>query len=319
MQRRRAVRAAGLGVVGALALAGCASEPQSAGEAWHQARTQLDEAETVRLETAYTTGRQGPQSVRWDIAGRLDGGDAESKGVMQVGRLGGTRQGVQVQGQLHQHALAEVAHGGHEQGAACQAGAGHDLGDVLVLQAQCVGFVQGGFALLVGFDHGASAARVAAHRGQGHRVVLGQQAGIDQGAQQGDGARGVAARVGHATGLAHGLFLARGQLGKAIDPARAHAVGGRGIDDLGARATGAAFELVDQGHGLAGGVVVQAQNDQVDTGQQLALGGRVFAPLGGDAHQFDGRHVLQPLPDLQAGGACFAVNKNQGHGVFLTE
>lgn len=86
MQRRRAVRAAGLGVVGALALAGCASEPQSAGEAWHQARTQLDEAETVRLETAYTTGRQGPQSVRWDIAGRLDGGDAESKGVMQVGR-----------------------------------------------------------------------------------------------------------------------------------------------------------------------------------------------------------------------------------------
>ncbi|MCV7665874.1 Tat (twin-arginine translocation) pathway signal sequence [Micrococcus luteus] len=86
MQRRRAVRAAGLGVVGALALAGCASEPQSVGEAWHQARTQLDEAETVRLETAYTTGRQGPQSVRWDIAGRLDGGDAESKGVMQVGR-----------------------------------------------------------------------------------------------------------------------------------------------------------------------------------------------------------------------------------------
>ena len=86
MQRRRAVRAAGLGVVGALALAGCASEPQSAGEAWHQARTQLDEAETVRLETAYTTGRQGPHSVRWDIAGRLDGGDAESKGVMQVGR-----------------------------------------------------------------------------------------------------------------------------------------------------------------------------------------------------------------------------------------
>ena len=53
MQRRRAVRAVGLGVAGVLALAGCAAEPQSAGEAWQQARTQLDEAQTVRLETAH--------------------------------------------------------------------------------------------------------------------------------------------------------------------------------------------------------------------------------------------------------------------------
>lgn len=86
MQRRRAVRAVGLGVAGALALAGCASEPPSAGQAWNQARTQLDEAETVRLETAYTTGRQGPDTVRWDLSGRLDGGDGRSVGVMQVGQ-----------------------------------------------------------------------------------------------------------------------------------------------------------------------------------------------------------------------------------------
>lgn len=86
MQRRRAVRAVGLGVAGVLALAGCAAEPQSAGQAWHQARTQLDEAETVRLETAHTTGRQGPDTVRWDMAGRLDGGDGVSVGVIQVGQ-----------------------------------------------------------------------------------------------------------------------------------------------------------------------------------------------------------------------------------------
>lgn len=85
MQRRRAVRAVGLGVAGVLALAGCAAEPQSAGEAWQQARTQLDEAQTVRLETVHTTGRQGPNTVRWDIAGRLDGSNGAAKGVIQAG------------------------------------------------------------------------------------------------------------------------------------------------------------------------------------------------------------------------------------------
>lgn len=85
MHRRRAVHAAGLGLIGALALAGCASDPQPAGEAWKQARTQLDEAESVRLSTAYTTGRQGPSVVTWDIAGALDGGNATSTATMGVG------------------------------------------------------------------------------------------------------------------------------------------------------------------------------------------------------------------------------------------
>lgn len=86
MQRRRAVRAAGLGVAGALALAGCASEPPSVGEAWHQARTQLDEAETVRIEAASIAGNDNNGAIRWNSAGRLDGGDGVSTVRMRVGQ-----------------------------------------------------------------------------------------------------------------------------------------------------------------------------------------------------------------------------------------
>ena len=85
MQRRRSVHAAGLGLIGALALTGCASGPQPAGEAWKQARTQLDEADSLRLTTASTTGEQGPAVVAWDIAGDLDSGDGTTVGTMGVG------------------------------------------------------------------------------------------------------------------------------------------------------------------------------------------------------------------------------------------
>ena len=53
-----------------------------------------------------------------------------------------------MQWQLHQHALAEVAHGGHKQGAASQAGVPHDFGNVFVFETQCVGLMQGGTASL---------------------------------------------------------------------------------------------------------------------------------------------------------------------------
>ena len=85
MQRRRAVHAAGLGLIGALALTGCASDPQPAGEAWKQARTQLDESDTVRLTTASAGGRPAPSVVTWDIAGALDGDEGASTATMQVG------------------------------------------------------------------------------------------------------------------------------------------------------------------------------------------------------------------------------------------
>jgi hypothetical protein len=83
-----------------------------------------------------------------------------------------------------------------------------------------------------------------------------------------------------------------------------------GVDD----AWPAARQLVDHRHRFARRVVVQAQNDQVDGGHDVALGGRVLAPRGVDADQLDAGQAVQPLANLQAGGAGFAVDENLCHG-----
>ena len=74
-----------------------------------------------------------------------------------------------------------------------------------------------------------------------------------------------------------------------------------------------ALDLVDHGDRFARGIVVQAQDHQVDAGHQLALGRGVLAQLGRDAHQLDLRHLLEPLANLQAGGAGLAVDEDLGH------
>ncbi|MGC5049588.1 Tat (twin-arginine translocation) pathway signal sequence [Micrococcus porci] len=86
MQRRRAVHAAGLGVVAALTLAGCGTDQQDAGEAWQHARAQIDGAESVRMTMASVNDSQGPSVVAWDVAGPLEGADGTTTGRMQVGR-----------------------------------------------------------------------------------------------------------------------------------------------------------------------------------------------------------------------------------------
>ncbi len=73
------------------------------------------------------------------------------------------------------------------------------------------------------------------------------------------------------------------------------------------------FNLVDHGDRLARRGVVQAQDHQVDAGHQFALGGCVLAQLGVDADQLDLRHLLEPLPYLQAGGSGFPINEYLGH------
>ena len=85
MQRRRAVHAAGLGALGALALAGCASQPPAAGEAWEQARAQIDGAESVRMSFVSTDGSQTPRVITWDLAGPLEGTDGTTEASMLVG------------------------------------------------------------------------------------------------------------------------------------------------------------------------------------------------------------------------------------------
>ena len=222
------------------------------------------------------------------------------------------RQQVEVQRQFHQHALVEIAHRRHEDRPARDAAVFHDLGNVLVLQAERVQLIGRRVARFVGLDHLAPAARVAADRRQHGGVVRRQQPGIDQRPQQRDGAGGVAAGVGHALGLLHGGALVFRQLGEAESPAFGHAVRRAGVDD----ARLLARQRVDHGHRFACRVVVQAQDDQIDTGHDLALGVGVLAFGRVDADEIDARHVRQPLANLQPGGAGFAVDENLGHCVL---
>ncbi len=220
-----------------------------------------------------------------------------------------------MQGQLHQHALAKVAHRGNEDRPAREAGVFHDLGHMLVLQAQRVQLERRGAAGLVVLDHRAAAAGVAAHRRQRQRRVRREQAGVDQRTHQGDGAGGVAAGVAHPLRASNGFLLAWRELGKPEHPIGRRAVGGGGVDDA-RRAPLGERDLGDHGGRLAGRVVVQAEDHEVDAGHELALGGRVLAPLGRDAHELDLGHVREALADEQSGGAGLAVDEYFWHGYF---
>ena len=221
-----------------------------------------------------------------------------------------------MQRQLDQHALAEIADRGNEDGPARQARVAGDLGQVLVRQTQAVDLKQGRGAGLIGLDHAAPATGVTTHSRQAQRKVWRNQARVHQRADQRDGAGGVATGVGDAACGLHGGLLAGGQFGKAKDPAGGGAVRGRGVNDLGAGLAAGLGHGVNHRHGFAGGIVVQAQNDHIDAGHQGALGVGVLAQLRGDADQLDAGQGLQAFPDLQAGGTGFAVDKNLGHGAL---
>ena len=229
---------------------------------------------------------------------------------MQVGHLRLARQQVQVHGQLHQHALAKIAHGGHEHRAARQARVAHDLRQVLVLEAQGIGLKQRRLAFFIGLDHGSAPAGIPAHRRQRQRKVARNQSRIHQRADQRDGAGGIAAGVGHAGGGRHGLALAGGQFRKTEHPVRRCAVGGGGIDDLGF----AAGQAVNHGHGFDRRLIVEAQNHQVHLRHQVTLGLRVLAQLRRNTDHLHLWHLLQPLANLQARRAGFAVDEYLGHG-----
>ena len=105
-------------------------------------------------------------------------------------------------------------------------------------------------------------------------MIRRQNARVDQGPDQRNGARGVAARVGHALRLADGGFLSRTQFRKSKNPASRHAVRCGGVDD--ARLLVSRHGL-NQGDRFACSVIVQAENHHIGLRHQQLLGGGVLA------------------------------------------
>ena len=55
---------------------------------------------------------------------------------------------------------------------------------------------------------------------------------------------------------------------------------------------------------------MKAEHHEIDLGQDLALGGRILAPLRVDAADRDAGNVLQALADAEAGRARLAVDED---------
>ncbi|KAG1248077.1 hypothetical protein G6F65_019815 [Rhizopus arrhizus] len=117
--------------------------------------------------------------------------------VMQLLAGHAGRQQAQLQRNRQHDALAERAVRGHEHGTLRQARVRFDFRRVLVRQTQSVQLERRTFRAVrpfIGVHAGAATSRIARHRMHHGRVVGRHQPGLDQGAQQGDGARPPAPR-----------------------------------------------------------------------------------------------------------------------------
>ena len=103
------------------------------------------------------------------------------------------------------------------------------------------------------------------------------------------------------------------ELGEAVGPAVGDTVRGAGVDHHGVGVT-------QRRHQLLGRRVGQAEHGDVGRAGDLGALGEVLAVGHRQLEQLDVRAVLQPVVDLQAGGAVLAVDENlglvAGHGLL---
>ena len=208
-----------------------------------------------------------------------------------------------VQVQLHHHALREIADGGLEGGLHGEGGVAHDFRHMLVALAQGVEEMGGRGACVIFGDQGLATAGIARHAGQCRGVFGRQDPGIAQGPDQRDRAGGVAADIGHARGTRDGLALSW-QFGHPVGPAGRDPMRGGGVDDA---------RVARKRHRLARGVIGQAEDGDVGLREGLGAGVGVLAAGRIDRDEVHIRAPIQPLADLQAGGAGLAVDEYLGH------
>ena len=119
-------------------------------------------------------------------------------------------------------------------------------------------------------DHRLAAAGIAGNRVHRHRPVGRDKACTHQRADKRQKAGGIATGVGNAGRLRDLFALARFHFGKAVHPVGRNAVRGRRIHDAHGR-------ILDKGHGLARGIVGQAEHDGIGAVQCVTAGTGVLA------------------------------------------
>ena len=166
----------------------------------------------------------------------------------------------------------------HEPGDLCH------LRQVLVLLREAV--LAGGIerrraalGLIIG-DHALAAAGIAGEGVAGEQRVRRQGPRLYQRLHQGYEAAGVAAGTGHAPAVYHRLAVLRRELREAVRPAGGDAVGGGGVHH-------AHVGGLDHGHGLAAGLVWQAEDGDVAAVEGLAARRRVPSRLAAEREELD--------------------------------
>ena len=208
----------------------------------------------------------------------------------------------------HQHALPIVADRRHEDRPPREPGVELRLRQVLVLEAEPIELEGRRSAAFEVGDHRLAAAGIAAHRVDGHRIVIRHQAGVDQRPQQRDRAGRVAAGVRYLPRRPDPLRLLRLELGEAVGPAGRDAMRGRSVQHLRRRIAHA----VDHRDSFARRRVRQAEDHQIHLLHQRALGGDVLALVRRDAFHRDVAQPLEPGQDAEPGRARFTVDEHGG-------
>ena len=144
-----------------------------------------------------------------------------------------------------------------------------------MFEAERVEFEIRRHAAFIGFDHRLAAAAIARDGIDRDRKIGRDQPRIDERTQQRDRAGRIAAGIGDAARGGDLLLLACGELGKAIGPAGGDAMGARCIEKARARLA----HRRDERRRLLCRFVRQAEDGEIDLGEERALGLRIFPRL----------------------------------------
>ena len=186
---------------------------------------------------------------------------------------------VEMERHADQHALAKIADRGNEDRPPGKPAIGFDFRQVLMFEAERVEFEIRRHAAFIGFDHRLAAAAIARDGIDRDRKIRRDQPRIDERTQQRDRAGRIAAGIGDAAGGGDLLLLACGEFGKAIDPAGGDAMGARCVEKARARLA----HRRDERRRFLCRFVRQAEDGEIDLGEERALGLRIFARLRCDA------------------------------------